>query len=167
MTINLPHGALDKYHEACDFFINDDIIGRACSVVYPPKKEICVNCTSKPVGATSTNIYRHGGPMPFKFGNCPLCGGNGYKEIETLETIRLRIYWERADWIKVGGSINVPDAEIMVIGFMSDLPKLLRSTEVRLAKDQNEAVYRATLVGKPTPHGFGRNRYFMAFLKGA
>ena len=167
MTISLPDGLIDKYYEVCDFFINNDIIGRACTLVYPPKREVCTNCTLKPVGATSTNIYRHGGPMPFQFGNCPMCGGNGYKETETLGTIRLRIYWERANWIKIGGSVNIPDAEIMVIGFMADLPKLRQAIEILLAKDQNEAVYKTTLVGQPTPHGFGRNKYFMAFLKGA
>lgn len=167
MTLKLPDGLLDQYNEVCDFFINNDFIGRTCSLVYPPKKEVCSNCTLKPVGASSTNVYRHGGPMPFQFGDCPLCGGNGYKETEITESIRLRIYWSRADWIRIGGSVNITDAEILIIGFMTDLPKLLRATEIRLVKDQNESIYRATLVGQPTPHGFGRNRYFMAFLKGA
>jgi hypothetical protein len=105
--------------------------------------------------------------MPFQFGGCPMCGGNGYKETEVTETIRLRIYWERADWIKVGGSINIPDAEVMIIGFMTDVPKIIRATSILLAKDQDELVYSTMLVGKPLPHGFGRNRYFMAFVKGS
>lgn len=167
MTISLPNGMIDKYNEACDFFINSDVIGRSCTLVYPPKRTPCINCIVKAVGTTTTNTYRHGGPAPFNFGSCPLCGGNGYKETEITGTIRLRIYWNRAEWLKIAGSINIDDAEIMVIGFMSDLPNFRKAIEILLAKDQKEAEYRTTLAGKPNPWGFGRNRYFIAYLKGA
>lgn len=167
MTINVPTGLVDKYYEACNFFIDNDIIGRSCTIVYPPKRTTCSNCTVRTVGSTSTNVYKHGGPAPFQFGNCPLCGGNGYSESEVTDTIRLRIYWNRAEWIRVAGSVNIPDSDIMIIGYMTDLPKLKRATEILLAKDQKEAEYRTTLMGKPVPWGFGRNRYFVAFLKSA
>jgi len=166
MTISIPDGFWDKYYEACDFFIDDNHIGRACTVVYPPKREACVNCI-KPVGTSSTNVYRHGGPMPFEFGSCPLCGGNGYKEVETTGDIRLRVYWNRADWIRIAGSIVAEDAEVMIIGYIADITKVKRATHLLLAKDNNEGVYRGSLVGAPTPWGFGRNRYFQAFLTGA
>jgi hypothetical protein len=166
MTITVPEGLWDKYYEAVDFFIDDDHIGRACTIVYPPLKEACVNCIT-PVGMSNTNVYRDGGPAPFSFGNCPLCGGSGYKETESTDTARLRIYWNRADWIRIAGSIVAPDAEVMVIGYMADLPKIKRATSLLLAKDNNEASYRAVLAGQPNPWGFGRNRYFVAYLKGA
>jgi len=165
MTISIPNSLWDKYHEACDFFINNDIIGRDCTIIYPPKRTSCANCTVRMIGGNSSNVYRNGGPAPFTFGNCPLCGGSGYKETETTDTIRLRIYWNRADWIKVGG-INIQDADIMVIGFISDVPKISRAIEILLAKDQQESRYRASLISPPVPHGFGRNRYFIAYLKG-
>jgi hypothetical protein len=166
MTISLPNGLMDKYYEACDFFLNNDIIGRDCTIIYPPKRTACTNCVVKPVGSTTTNVYRDGGPAPFNFNSCPLCGGNGYKETEVTDTIRLRIYWEKSQWIKIGGAFNIDDAEAMIIGFMADVPKITRAIEILLVKDQTEAVYRATLLGKPYPHGFGRSRYFMAYLKG-
>jgi hypothetical protein len=165
MTISVPDGLIDKYKEACNFFINNNIIGRVCTVVYPPKRTVCANCTIKPVGTTSTSVYRHGGPAPFTFGRCPLCNGNGYTETEYTDTIRLRIYWNRSEWIKVGG-VNFDDADVMVIGFMSDMPKINQSIEILLAKDQTEAVYRSKIIGKPYPHGFGRDTYFMAYLHG-
>jgi len=165
MTISLPQGIIDKYNEACDFFINNDFIGRDCTIIYPPKKTPCVNCIVKPVGSSSTNVYRNGGPAPFNFGSCPLCGGNGYKEVEVTDTIRLRIYWNRAEWIKIAGSVNIEDAESMIIGFMSDLPKLNRAIEILLPASQSGAQCRSRLIGKPTPHGFGRNRYFIAYMK--
>jgi hypothetical protein len=165
MTIEIPRGLIDKYYEAADLFINSDIIGRKCTLIYPPKREQCTNCVIKPVGASSTNIYRNGGPMPFTFGGCPLCGGNGYKESEVFDYIRLRIYWNRADWITKGKVLNIEDAEVMAIGFMSDLPKLLRAIEIVLITNQ-EPKHRMVLTGKPHPHGFGRNRYFVAYMKG-
>ena len=165
MTISLPTGFIDKYTEACDFFINNDVIGRSCTVIFPPKRTACSNCIVRPVGTSSTNIYRHGGPAPFTFGKCGLCGGNGYKETEITDTVRLRIYWNRADWIKVG-NINIDNADVMIIGFISDLSKILKSIEILLVKDQTESTYRAKLIGKPNPHGFGRNRYFVAYLQG-
>lgn len=166
MTISIPNSLWDKYNEACDFFLDDNHIGRACTVVYPPKRVACVNCVT-PAGSTTTNVYRHGGPMPFSFGGCPMCGGNGYKEEESTDSIRLRIYWTRSDWIRIAGSIVAEDAEIMVIGYMSDMTQFRQASNILLADSNNEANYRASVVGKPTPWGFGRSRYFMAFLKGA
>jgi len=165
MTINIPDGLWDKYNEAADFFIDNDYIGRLCTIIYPPKRTSCVNCI-KPVGASTTNVYRHGGPMPFSFGGCPMCGDDGYKEVEYTDTIRLRIYWNRKDWIRIVGNIGVADADAMVIGYMADLPKFSQAVELLLASRQNEAEYRVVVAGKPSPWGFGRSRYFVAFVKG-
>lgn len=167
MALNVPSGLWDKYKEAADFFIDNNNIGRSCTVVYPPKRTTCSNCTTSMIGSTSRNVYKNGGPAPFSFGSCPLCGGNGYKETESTDTIRLRIYWNRKDWIRITDNIGVGDADIMVIGYMSDLPKIKKSIEIILVSDNNESEYRATLSGKPSPWGFGRNRYFIAYLKGA
>ena len=166
MALTIPDGFFDQYYEAVNFFIDSEYIGRECTIIYPPKRTACVNCI-KPVGTSTTSVYRHGGPAPFNFGGCPLCGGNGYKEVEFTDTIRLRIYWNRKDWIKVASNIVVADADVMVIGYMSDLPKFNRAIEVLLASSQNEAEYRAVVTGKPSPWGFGRDTYFVAFLRGA
>jgi hypothetical protein len=166
MTITLPTGLLDKYFEVCDFFIDNDMIGRNCLLIYPPKRTPCVNCV-KPVGTSTTSVYRHGGPQPYSFGNCPLCGGAAFKEVEVTGTMRMRIYWDKSAWLKIGESTLIADAIVMCIFYMSDVPKLRRAVEVLLAKDQAEAEYRVTLLGKPYPHGFSRGRYALAYFKGA
>jgi hypothetical protein len=104
--------------------------------------------------------------MPFDFGNCPLCGGDGYKETEVTDSIRLRIYWNRADWIRIAGSIVADDADIMVIGYMADVRKVNQAAHLILVSDNTDASHRAALAGKPVPWGFGRDRYFVAYLKG-
>ena len=163
MTITIPSAFFNKYIEACDFFIDNDNIGKQCTLVYPSRKIACDNCVTNNIGGSSTNSYRHGGPAPFNFGRCPLCGGNGYHEEEITDTIRLRIYWEHRDWIKVS-SVSFPDADVQIIGYLSDLPKLRRANEIILLNPKYGS-WRTVLAGEPFPHGFGKNRYFMGFLK--
>jgi hypothetical protein len=166
MAITLPAGLLTAYNEVCDLFIDNDFIGRSCTLIYPPKRTPCVNCI-KPAGSSTTNVYKHGGPAPFTFGSCPLCGGSAFKEVEVTDTMRMRIYWEKSAWVKVGESTLIDSAEVMTIFHMEDVPKLRRAVEVLLAKDQTEAEYRVTLLGKPYPHGFGRSKFALAYFKGA
>lgn len=166
MTITVPSGFWDKYYEACDFFLDDDHIGRACTVVYPPKRDECVNCLV-PVGMSNTNVYRDGGPAPFQFGNCPLCGGAGYKETSYTDTIRLRTYWEPSTWRQIAGNIVSSDADVLIIGYMADIKKIRQATHLILIKDNLEANYRVEIEDVPKPWGFGKDRYFWATCKGA
>lgn len=163
MTITIPSSFWDKYYEAGDFFLDDNHIGKTCTLVYPSRKISCDNCVANNIGSTSTNSYRHGGPAPFNFGPCPLCGGNGYHEEEVTGTITLRIYWNSRDWIKVS-DISFPDADVQIIGYLSDLPNLRKADAVLLLNPKYGS-WRTTLAGEPFPWGFGKNRYFMGFLK--
>jgi len=159
----IPSGIFSIYYNAVDELINNNFIGKSCTIYYPPKKVSCVNCTVAHFGGTSRNVYRSGGPAPFT-GSCPMCGGNGFKEEETTDTLRLRIYWERKFWIKQG-NINLDDAEVMTLGFSSDLTKILRMNEILLVNEQNFIRDRYSLAAPPFMHGFGHNRYFVAYLK--
>lgn len=163
MTIDIPNSLFDKYNEACDTFLENPFFSKQVTLIYPSKKEECSNCNTSMIGDSSTNTYRHGGPMPFGFGSCPLCGGNGLRETEITDTIRLRLYFNRKDWIKVVSGINIPDAAAMIIGYMTDLPKLRKCSEIVVSIDNNQAEFRLNLIGVPIPHGFGQ-RYFLAFL---
>jgi hypothetical protein len=161
--INIPSGVWSKYYEVTDYLINDNHIGKSCTVFYPPIKESCVNCNINHFGGVSTNVYKHGGPAPFH-GACPLCGNNGYRETESTDTLRLRIYHSRKNWLKVN-NIVIPQADVQVIGFSSDLPKLLRANEIELINEQNFIKQRYQLAAEPFLHGFGHSRYFVAFLQ--
>lgn len=159
----IPSGFFDRYYEMCDLFINDNHIGKQCTLYFPPVKSECNNCVVNHFGGISTNVYRNGGPAPFQ-GSCPVCGGNGYREEEVSASIRLRIYHEKKDWIKVS-NILIPDAEVMVIGYATDLPNVRRANEIRLISEQAGVDQRYQLAAEPFLHGFGHNRYFMAFLR--
>ncbi len=165
MTFTIPSGVFDLYYDAVDFFINDNHIGKACTLIMPPKKTTCDNCVTNSFGGQSSNVYKHGGPAPFNFGNCPLCGGNGFKETEVKVPIRLRIYWSKKDWIRIVGNINVTDAEVMVIGFASDLTRFRQASEMLLVNEQTHLDLRFATISSPFPWGFGKNRYFVSYLK--
>lgn len=169
MTINLPQSLFDIYNSVADTLLENNNIGKTCVVYYPPLHEICLNCLTNMDGSYSSNVYRHGGPAPFDFGNCPLCGGNGYKEVESYEEIKLRLYWNRKDWLKftTANSVVAADAEVMIIGYMTDLIKINNASYIKLIKEQAYMDYKFVLAGDPYPHGFGKNRYFMGFLKRA
>lgn len=162
----IPSGIFQIYYDVCDEFLTNDYIGKSCTVYYPPLRQECSNCTTVSFGGISRNVYAHGGPAPFSDGNCPLCGGNGFKEVETTESIRLRIYWSKRDWtraLKIS-NINVPQADVMIIGFMTDVMKIKRMNFIQLVSDLNiSGNYR--LIGEPFNWGFGKNRYFVSFLE--
>lgn len=160
----IPSGIFNIYYQAVDELINNNFVGKSCTVYYPPITSNCANCTTSYFGGTSKNVYKHGGPAPFTLGNCPLCGGNGVKQVQNTDTLRLRVYWERRDWIKQG-SYNIPDADVMVIGFTSDISKIIQMEEIELINEQSFVNGRYVLSGEPFTHGFGHNRYFVAYLK--
>lgn len=161
--ISIPNILFDKFNEAIDAC--HTAFGESCTLVFPPKKVTCSNCvTANFPGGVSRNVYRHGGPAPFTFGVCPLCGGNGYKEEETTSTIVLRIYWERNRWLKVA-NINLDDCVVQVAGLLSDIDKFKRAQEIILVNKINQIEYRCALLGTPELHGFRKNRYFVAMLR--
>lgn len=164
--VSIPSEIMDTYREFADDFINLNF-GVNCRVVYPSKKEACANCTTALIGGRSKNVYLNGGPAPFTFGVCPLCGGSGFKEISYTEEFKMRLYWRKKDWIRVA-DINVPDAEVQAIGFMTDMPKLLRAEQVILNCDlEAYKKWRYVVEGEPLPHGFGHDRYFIVHFKRA
>lgn len=166
MTINLPSQLFDKYHEAMDLFLTNDNFSRSCTVYYPTIKEPC-DCNVNYLFGISENSYQHGGPAPFGGNICVHCGGNGFREKEVTDSLRLRILWSKREWIKPGGSIVVPDAEVQIIGYTKDMYKVLNAQYVLLINNQTSLESKFSLSGEPFFHGFGKSRYFIAFLKRA
>ena len=141
------------------------VFGVNCTLVYPSEQQLCTNCTVSGIGGISNSVYRHGGPAPFNIGYCPLCNGQGSKPVEVEGTVKLRVYWTEKDWKKVGySSIQVPDGSVMTLGYLSDMPELLKTNELIVNSAQSGyANWRYRLSGEPFAHGFGKNRYCAAF----
>jgi hypothetical protein len=162
----IPDELFNDYYTVVDELINNNFIGKDCTVYYPPTRTECPNCTVVKLASGSSNQYKTGGPVPFTVGMCPYCAGEGYQETHPTDSIRLRIYWNKRDWAKVAPQLQVPDAQAMTIGFLADMDKCLRSQYIRLVDEQGHLmIYRFTLAGEPSPHGFGKSRYFIAYWK--
>jgi hypothetical protein len=117
-------------------------------------------------GSGMVNRYLHGGPMPFTFGSCPMCGGAGFKALTQTATIQLRLYFSPKDWRKLGISVNKPESSVVVIGYMSELSKLKRANHLLLVSDiQKYNTWKYQLASEPLPHGFQKDRYFIATLE--
>jgi len=168
MSLDLPISELQSlYEEFADTMLNE--FGCNCSIYYPLTKSECNNCTFVSLGNTSSsNVYNGVGPVSFTFGNCPVCEGRGYKEIEsTPDIIKLRFYNNRKDWKNIGSSIVIPEAEGMIIGAIADMPKLLRMNKMQVETDiNNYRTYFFVLASEPNKFGFG-NAYFSCFIKRA
>jgi hypothetical protein len=164
MTISIHHSVFDKYREVADFFLSDDNFSRLCTINYPPIKEACETCQS--LAGTSTNAYQHGGPATSNFNSCIYCGGVGFREKEVSGEIRLRIYWNKKNWIKVG-NIGFPDAECMVIGAIADLKNLMTAQSISIISEENTIKSDYVLACEPFFHGFGKKDYFITYLSRA
>lgn len=161
----IPQGLFDIYNEFADDFIIDNF-GVNCVLSYPAKKTACPNCDGNTmVGGRASNFQPHGGPAPFNNRqNCSVCGGQGFYSVPNTETIKLRCYFNKKEWAKLG-VVNIPDNSVVVIGFMSDLPKFKMANEIVVCADvQAINTWAYIKSGEPIPHGFKKNRYFMGIL---
>lgn len=165
MSFSIPSGVWQAYYDVCNqIFLGDDHFSRLCTLYYPPIKEACANCTTQWMGGVSKNVFQHGGPAPVSSSDCSYCAGNGYREKEVTETVRLRIYWNKKDWIKTG-NIVVADGTAQIIGKITDLPKIRQCNEIHIVSEQRELEIRAKLISQPVFHGFGKNQFFVAYIQ--
>lgn len=153
----------EKYNEAADSLI-DVFFGKPCKLYYGTTKSVCTNCNYNPITHTSSNTYKSGGPIPFDGTICPFCDGEGFTYLESTETIKLRIYPSRKNWIKLDIPFSVKDGAIQTIGHLADLPKCKSAKYVTMNTDVAGMINcNYVLAGEPTPHGLGDKKYFIAF----
>lgn len=154
-------------HEWMTDSLIDGETGHTCTLYYPEKRQPCDNCVFDPQTERSSNIYKAGGPIVFTNNTiCPRCQGRGFLSLAETETIQLRIYWDQAAWRNIGIHVADPNGSCVAIGYMSDLPKLERSTRIQIHTELNDMRrYMCVREGEAQPHGFRKNRYFIQTLK--
>lgn len=162
MTLPITNDAFNIYYETVDWMLTNDHISEVCKVFYQSVQDKCPNCVYN--NGLPTNLYNGTGPYPFSFGLCPLCNGQGYKEVEQTESFRLRVYWNQKDWRKIVGKIEYPDCKCMVLGSVNNLSKLTKANKIQIFTNSgNYNTWYFKLLGEPFLHGFG-SRYFGAYL---
>jgi hypothetical protein len=155
MPITIPQSVFDKYYDVVDSTF--DIFGVTCQLVYIEQKEVIDNSYNNIPDNRSVNPHRRPNGN-YKRNNKTI------KEVEKTEDIKIKVYWNRRDWVKVGGDIVTPDNGIQTIFFATDLPKFQKAKELIVHKGIKESKEsRFQTVGEPFPMGIGLNRYYGCF----
>lgn len=154
----------------------DDILnkGSPCVLIYHGNMEPCVNCVYDPIGKKSAGRFRDGGPLSFAEGTiCPVCGGGGIRMTETTDTIKMTIDYnltgESKKFKRVTSAIVFSETAIRTRGFITDLPKIQKCSEMVIA-DTNSPYYnwKYKLISEPVDDFvFVRNKYFSAYWERA
>lgn len=163
--VKIPQAVFDQYNAVMDDFITDNF-GVNCRLSYQALQVECPNCIVDLIGHKSSNLYKSGGPQPFNDGMiCPYCNGEGFRLDTPEEVVKVRVYWTKKEWLKLGDNVNIPDGSVQVIGFMTDMPKFKRANHCHILSDQIGANdYKFALSAEVFPWGFKKNRYFVGYL---
>jgi len=149
--MNIPSKIFDKYNEVIDCTIND--LGVVCQLVYVEQVEIIDDSYDNIPDNNSINAHRRRTDQYER-------SDRNYREVETLENVQMKVYFNRKDFAKVAGNIVLPEGAIFTVFWRSDLPKVLQAKEMivhQAIKDDIEI--RMKMVGAPFPYGFLKNRY--------
>lgn len=155
MPINVPESVFEKYYDVIDSTFT--IFGVVCQLVYIDQVEEISNTYDNIAPNKSINVHRRR-PEQFSREN------KTYREVEKTEDIKIKVYWDNKNWVKVGGNLVLPDNAIQTIFFATDLPKINRAKELivhKNIKDLQEMRFKK--IGEPFPMGLRQNRYFGCF----
>ena len=156
MAIIIPDSVFDKYFEVVDSTF--DIFGVTCQLVTVTVEEIPYDPDNNIPDNNSIDIHRRHDDQFDR-------GEKSYREIETLEDLVLKVYWDNKSFVKVGG-VAIPDNAIQTIGLMTDLPKVLNAKYLIVHKDiKDYGVMRFERSGAHFPMGIKQTRYFGCFWK--
>jgi hypothetical protein len=153
MPVNVPESVFDKYYDVIDSTF--DIFGVVCKLVTTNKiEEVIYNPSNNIPERNSINAHRINNP-DYERSNKII------REVEVYNEIKLKVYWNPRDWINVAGDIQVPNNVIQTIGFMKDLPLILKSKALIVHKGiEDYKEMRFERMGEHIPVGLRQDRYF-------
>jgi len=156
MPIDIPDSVFTKYYDVVDSTFN--IFGVTCQLVYIEKVEEISNTFDNIPTNNSVNAHRRRKDN-YKRQNKVI------REVEKLEDIKIKVYWDSKSWVKVGSSdMVIPDGSIQTIFYATDLPKINRAKELIAHKDIKDLQeMRFKKLGEAFPMGLKQNRYFGCF----
>ena len=155
MPINIPQSVFDKYYDVVDSTFT--IFGVTCQLVYIEKVEEISNTLDNIPGHPSINAHRRKQELHKRQNKV-------IREVEKLEDINIKVYWDSKSWTKVGSDMVIPDNSIQTIFYATDLPRIMRAKELiahKGIKDLKEMRFKK--MGEPFPMGLKQERYFGCF----
>lgn len=162
----IPQAFFDLYNQTTSDMITNNF-GVPCQLIYGDDKIECPNCVFNTITKGSSNVYKIGGPIPFQNTICPYCNGAGYSLTQSTETILMRVYFSKKDFLRIEVPVTVVDSSVQTIGFITDMPKLQRAREVIMNSNiESYSIYRYILAGEVLPFGLGPvKNYCVAYWK--
>ena len=155
MPISIPETVFDKYYDVVDSTFT--IFGVTCQLVYVETVEEIVNTYDNIPSNRSVNAHRRPQDQYRRQDKV-------IKEVEKLEDIKIKVYWDSKSWIKVGGDMVIPDNAVQTIFYATDLDKIMRAKELIVHKDIKDLKeMRFKKFGEPFPLGLRQSRYFGSF----
>jgi hypothetical protein len=155
MAISIPSTVFTKYKEFADAMIAD--FGVNCKLVYTEQVEEISEDVPRVKQRRSMNIQDRNDAAGFARGS------KKFKTVENTEDIKLRVYWNRKDWVKVG-EIDIPDDAIQTIGYLSDFTSINKAKALIVNSDiDGYREYRFIKASEPFPWGFKQDRYMVCF----
>lgn len=153
MPVNVPESVFAKYYDVIDSTF--DIFGVMCKLVSTNRiEETVYNPTNNIPEKNSINVHRLNN-LDYERSNKII------REVEVLTEIKLKVYWNPKEWINIVGDIQVPNNVIQTIGFMKDLPQILKAKALIVHKDiQDYKEMRFERMGEHIPMGLRQDRYF-------
>ena len=159
MALSIPPDVFALLNEAILLF------NKTVTLVYPEKRQKCPNCYQNTIGGRAVNFYKRLGPIPFPRGAlCPYCGGSGFKELEVEESIQMRVYYNRRDFVNVGFQVDIPDQAVQTVCYMDDYEKIMKAKELLIDVGKYNQL-RCKRITEPFVQGFKQNptQYMVIF----
>lgn len=174
MTFIIPSGLISTYNEGIDAIIEWG--GVNVQLVFPPKQVECPNCVFNSITGRSSGQYKSGGPYLFTTGDiCPYCNGEGLRFDEQTQTIKMLVYWEPKDFVKVDSAFRqisidqtllIPNSVIQTKCHFQHLPKVEQCIEIRVHAAINPfGTWTYERFKESVPHGFKSNNYILTYWK--
>lgn len=160
MPIIVPESVFEKYYDVIDSTFS--IFGVDCKLVFTETVEEDTANDNVPLDP-SINSRRKNSDQWRQ-------NGTNLKQVEKMEDIRLKVYWDSKSFIKPTNSPNIvlPDNSIQTIFFLSDLQKINRAKHLIVHNGiMNIQEMRFKKIGEPFPMGLRQNRYAGCFWERA
>ena len=159
MPITIPDSVFDKYFDVVDSTFT--IFGVDCKLIYIDKVEEIADTYDNIPDRRSINVHRRDTGQFNREDKV-------YKDVETTENIRLKVYWDNKSWMKVGGNMVLPDQGIQTIFFATDLSKIQRANYLIVHNDISATKeMKFQQFGDAFPMGLKQTRYFGCFWERA
>jgi len=140
-------------------------LGKNCTLVYPPTKISCPNCTYDPILKKSNNVWNGTGPVPFSGGICPYCTGIGLSTQNVTKVVKGLLQWSPKDIGRYGSNVEPKDI-VKLKTYATNAQDILNATEVIVDSDLiGIANQRCKLLKGPTFIGLQSSKFVVFYFQ--